>query len=458
MRFLNLTRDVEIGANSYLIEIANKRIVLDAGMHPKAIGDAALPQFELLGDDSIDAIFVSHSHHDHIGTLPVLLRRQPGARVFMTEATRQLSDIMLHNSVNVMLRQREEYSIPNYPLFGHREVETGARRWQACPIQTRCSFEGERLGPHANAEPSFEFYDAGHILGSVGVLIRTEGCTLFYTGDVNFEDQTLCRAARFPEEPLDVLIVETTRGDQETPAGLTRQTEEERLARELSAAFERGGCVLIPVFALGKTQELLALLHGLFRKGLLRNVPIYIGGLSTKLTEVYDRLAHCAPRLQPDLQIMETIAPFVIAGRSDGNPPINKPRIYALSSGMMTEKTLSNSFARRLVEQCDQSIFFIGYADPDSPAGAIRRASTGTPVVLDSQLPAQELRCSVREFSLSGHATRESIRAYVNRVRPKKVILVHGDQPAVNWFKQALSADLPESEILVPEPGIPLDL
>ena len=107
------------------------------------------------------------------------------------------------------------------------------------------------------------------------------------------------------------------------------------------------------------------------KKGLLATVPIYIGGLSTKLTEIYDRFAHSWPRLQPNLQLLDSVAPFVIAGRQ-ADPPIVKERIYALSSGMMTEKTLSNSFARRILEKPEHTLMFVGYADPDSPAGQIK--------------------------------------------------------------------------------------
>src|SRR4051812_17337690 len=98
--FTNLTRNIEIGANSYAVEIGGRRVVLDAGMHPRAEGGDATPQFELVPDDGADAIFLTHAHQDHVGCLPLIMRRQPRAPVFMTEATLRLSDVMLHNSVN----------------------------------------------------------------------------------------------------------------------------------------------------------------------------------------------------------------------------------------------------------------------------------------------------------------------------------------------------------------------
>ncbi|MEA3187588.1 MAG: cleavage and polyadenylation specificity factor subunit 3 [Chthoniobacter sp.] len=456
MLFTNLTRRIEIGANCYSIELGGKRIVLDCGMHPEQEGDEALPNFSLLPDDSVDAIILSHAHHDHLGALPLLMRRQPRAAVFMSEATRFLAEVMLHNSVNVMTRQREELGTQNYPLFTHREVDLCVKRWRPIPLRQRFSAEGERT--QDDGELTFEFHDAGHVLGAVGTLMRIGGRTLFYSGDVNFNDQTISRAARFPEEKIDVLIMETTRGDHATAPGFTREAEQARLARSFKQAFERGGAVLMPLFALGKTQELLAMLHDLKKTGQLANVPIYIGGLSTKLTELYDKLARSSARLKPELQILDAVAPFVIAGRASGDEPIRKGRIYALSAGMMTEKTLSNSFARRMMSDPAHSIFFVGYADPKSPGGKLRLAAPGDMIALDSKVRAQPLRATVERFDFSGHASRESIRDYVKKLAPKKVILVHGELPAVEWFQNALAADLPQSEVIAPTPGLPIEL
>lgn len=455
--FTNLTREVEIGANSYLLEAAGKRLILDSGLHPRFDGAEALPDFTPVADDSVDAIILSHAHQDHLGSIPVVMRRQPRAPVFMTEATRQLSDVMLHNSVNVMLKKREE-GVTSYPLFGHREVDAASRRWRPVPLHQPFDLTGERLRVDESAEVSVEFFDAGHILGSVGTLIRAEGRTIFYTGDVQFDDQTVSQAARFPEHPLDVLIVETTRGDRGTPEGFTRASEEQRLADAIKGAFDRGAGIMIPLFALGKTQEMLGMIYEFRRRGLLKHGPVYIGGLGTKLTEIYDKLAHQTPRLKRDLQLLDAVAPFTMAGKSAMETPLKGGRLYALSSGMMTEKTLSNAYARQVLSDPAHALFFVGYADPASPAGRIRSAAAGELVQLSPEFPAQPLNCQMEVFNFSAHASRETLRAYVNKVRPKKVILVHGDRPAIEWFRGTLTADLPGSEILTPTPGKTIEL
>jgi predicted metal-dependent RNase len=214
----------------------------------------------------------------------------------------------------------------------------------------------------------------------------------------------------------------------------------------------------MPLFALGKTQELLVMLNDFRRRGQIPNCPIYIGGLGAKLTEVYDSLAHSAPRLRPEMQILDTTAPFVLAGRGSHEAPIKPGRIYALSSGMMTEKTLSHTFAQRILSGPEHSLFFVGYADPDSPAGRIRAAAPGGELALDPGSGPQTIRCAVEQFSFSGHASRESIVEYVQKLSPRKIILIHGDPPAVAWFQQSLKNALPAAEIVCPTPGVVMEI
>src|SRR5476651_1318574 len=143
MLFTNLTRANEIGANSYLLDFeGDGRVVLDAGMHPRAEGGQGLPQLERLKFDSVETILVSHAHHDHTGALPLLMRDHPGARVFMSEATYYLADPLLHNSVQVMLKQKAEKNIAEYPLFTHRELDQVTRVWQACGLDRLWSPQG----------------------------------------------------------------------------------------------------------------------------------------------------------------------------------------------------------------------------------------------------------------------------------------------------------------------------
>jgi Cft2 family RNA processing exonuclease len=455
MEFVNLTRHVGIGSNCYWLRVGGKNIVLDAGSDPKIDGLGATPDLSPLPEGSVDAIIVTHAHQDHCGSLPFLTRREQDCPVFCTAPTARLMDTMLHNSVSVMVRQREELDLPEYPLYTHRGVELSSRSWVPCALRKRFNLRGEPSD--SDQEVTFEFHHAGHILGSAGVMIRYKGKSLFYTGDVCFEDQTIMCGADFPRSGVDYLVMETTRGDSPTPPAYSRQTEEERFGRAVSEAVGRGA-LTIPVFALGKSQELLAMLWRMRLHGLIPHLPLYIGGLSVKVTTTYDQLADMPPRRMQELQLLHEMAPYILSGREIQSASPRKRSIYALSSGMMTPNTLSNIFARRVLPDPNQSLFFIGYSDPESPAGRIRAAAPGDEIVLEENKPPVPLRCKVREFNFSAHANRELLRNYALLLKPSKVLLVHGDRPALEWFQLSLFKELHGSEILIPEHGKPVTL
>lgn len=450
MRFRNLTRRREIGANSYLLETGKHRIVLDAGMHPKAVGFEALPDFGPLPHASADAIVITHAHHDHIGSLPVLQRKQPETDIFMTEPTGEVTSAMLHNSVNVMTHQREEQGIHEYPLFTHRELDEIRARW----IYRECKKPFELGGTGMDCS----FHDAGHIMGSAGVLLREGAQTLFYTGDVNFEPQTISKAADFPVEGIDVLIIETTRGDHARPADYTRRGEKERMARVIRDTFDAGGSVLIPVFALGKTQEVMLMLHELHEQDLIPEMPVFIGGLSTKITVLYDHYADRVRRNYPGFRLLEDVT-MLVAPRHRRKQLTYQPRsIFALSSGMMTEGTTSNQFGWKFLNDPKNTICFVGYTDPESPGYRIRTAKEGDMIQMDEHLPPTQLRCRVESFDFSAHSTRESLADYAEKVAPKKLLLVHGEEPAQRWFASRFAQTLPGTEVIRPDRHQPVDL
>jgi Cft2 family RNA processing exonuclease len=448
MIFKSLCRHAGIGANSYLLETGSARVVLDAGMHPKHEGMDATPHFEFLEDGSVDSIVISHSHLDHVGTLPVFLRNQSQARIFLSPETAELAGALLHNSVNVMQSKRIEHGITDYPLFEHRELD-GIKE----SFETRGIEKPFDLDPAGTVRATF--HDAGHILGSVGVTIEAEGKRVMYTGDVNFEHSTLQKGAVFPEESVDALIVETTRGEQARDPEYDRRNEEDTLAEAIDNVLARGGSVLIPVFAMGKTQEVLGMLHRFKEEGLVpRRTPVYIGGLSTKMTHIYDRFSRDSRRHLPGFRFLKDMEIQGNGKKRKGPIPFLPGCIYALSSGMMSEKTVSNNFARQgLLENKKHGLFFVGYADGETPGGKIRAAEAGDMVELDPAFPSVPLNCEMRVFDFSGHSTRDAIADYIERVKPKKAILVHGDDGAVEWFREEIKRRLPDTEVIIPQPG-----
>lgn len=446
--FTNLSRASEIGSNSYLLDVDGTRVVLDSGMHPKKEGLQAKPDYTLIGAADPDAIFVTHAHLDHIGTLPCLQDEYPSAEVIMTAATAEIGETMLHNSVNVMTAKRQQEGVIEYPFFTHPELDHAARSWMVRPYN-----EPFRLGRRGGVLGTL--YDAGHILGSCGVHLESEGgTTIFYTGDVQFESQTLIPPADFPREHVDILIMECTHGATQRAAEYTRQAELDRFAKAIREVLEGNGAVLIPVFALGKSQELLYELNRMKAAGQIPDVPIYYGGLGAKVTELYDKLADSTPRNLPGYRLREHVETHGLPKKGVA-PLIASPgNIYLVSSGMMSEHTVSHSLAEQVLPHPADGILFVGYSDPDSPAGKVKATPHGEPVSLRAKGgQAYPLKCRIESFDFSGHATREALVEYACSLTPEKVLLVHGDPEALLWMQQQLQQALPQAEIIIPEPG-----
>lgn len=445
----SLCQAPEIGSNSYHLTLGDIGVVLDAGMHPKQMGLNAIPQYHLLAEDSVDAVFVSHAHLDHLGTLPVLQRMQSRAKVFMTPEVVDLGDALLHNSVNVMTSQGNELSIEGYPLFTHSELDEMGQVWQGRGY--RRPFE-----PLWDRDLKVTFRDAGHVLGSAGILLEGAGKRIFYTGDVQFSDQSLIQGADFADlGPLDALVVETTRGATPNPEGFDRGNEVTRLIEDMNVTLDRNGSVLIPVFAMGKTQEVLTMIQNAKEAGTMPDVPVTIGGLSTKMTAIYDRYAENANRCRTNFRILRDMDLRAGTRRRGQTVPIRyqERAIYALSSGMMSENTVSNGFARSFLPNPQNSLHFVGYSDPSTPSYQIRQAQKGDQVSLDRKKDPVALNCDVKEYNFSGHADRQQLLDFIVGTRAKKIFLVHGDPPASAWFKAQLELLLPQSEVSIPQPG-----
>ena len=299
MRVVNLNPDSDIGASSWFLQMDEFGLLMDAGTHPKREGRAALPLYSAIERENVDAIALSHCHHDHVGSLPVALRHFRDAQVLMTDLSYFLIERVLHNSVNVMLRQREEAGVNEYPLYTHEEVERIAERFQGLKYNRPIQWAAPRKNRRRPPSPTLEFFDAGHALGAAGILVRGQSQSVFYTGDVCFHDQTILNAANFSKVKADVLIMETTRGNHPVPPGMTRQTEAQRLTQAIERVLTDGGSILMPTFALGRTQEILAHLALMMADGKLRPRPIYIGGLGRVFTEIYDRARAPDPSATP---------------------------------------------------------------------------------------------------------------------------------------------------------------
>ncbi len=432
-----------IGASAWHVEMDGHGLLMDTGTHPKREGSSALPLYDVVRERPVDSIAITHCHHDHVGSLPVALRHFPRAHVMMTELSYFIVERVLHNSVNVMKRQAEELGIAEYPLYSHREVDELAPLFQGYRCNREIEWGAFEKAVSGKLSPTLEFYDAGHALGSAGIVVRGRQETLFYTGDVCMHDQTLLKAAQFGEVQADVMIMETTRGTREISANYSRTSEIEKLIDAIEAAFGRGGSVLIPTFALGRTQEILAMLALLMKQGRLREQPVFIGGLGRVFTEIYDLQSHRANRQHPNLQLNEALDLQVLDRDHAATIKLGKGRLFVMTAGMLSENTTAFELARRMINEPAHGIFFVGYADPDTPGGRLKAAKVGEKFHYSDSVGKLAKRCDVRDFDLG----------LVGQVAPRTLILCHGDPEARVWFEEHVLNRWPNIKILQPSPG-----
>ena len=446
MKLTDLNRDGGIGANSLFIQLGDLNLLVDCGLHPKKVGRAATPDFKPLRGVTLDLIIITHCHLDHIGSLPVVMRENPNTPVIMTTSSRMLIERMLHNSANVMLRQKEEDNIPDYPLFTHEEIDRCAKRMTGLPFGHAKHFRG------AKDEIEIILHPAGHVAGAAAIEIQHKHRGIFITGDVLFDAQRTLAGAKFPAGHFDTLITETTRGDTERPPEKLRGPEVARLISSINDTIQRGGSYLIPVFALGRMQEILAIIHDARKFGRVVECPIFGSGLGMDLADYFDEINRKTKHVQftrsivKDLKIKPT--PRKITAGED--PQQNA--LYIVSSGMMVENTPSYLLASGLAAHARNTIGFVGYCDPETPGGQLLAAKPGDTFVFEKSHVKVKLKAHVERFELSGHADREELLEFAVQTGARSIVLTHGDPPARAWFAEQLATQAPKSRVLDPNP------
>ncbi len=444
MKFTDLNPAEGIGSNCYLLEIGPFRIVVDAGMNPKEVGSAAIPSFGHLDGHELDLILLTHCHLDHLGTLPIVWRKFPQTPILCSRPSEILAPRMLRNSCTVMRRQRDELRIPEYPLYTYPEVEALGDHLQG--IQFNRPFHLAK----GDEELTVTLHPAGHIPGAAGATIEYKHRRIFITGDVLFRDQCILDGAEFPTEPCDTLIMETTHGIKVREEEYSREREADNLLQGINDTLENNGTVLIPVFALGRMQEVLTILNNARRERRLTKCPIFCSGLGLDLIDYFDTisrktgLVHFRRTVLKELEAKPLRYSF-----TPGKAP--QRGIYVVSSGMMVENTPSYAIAAALLDHPRNSIFFVGYCDPLTPGGQLLHAPKGAPFLFDALDYQAEIHARVEKFDFSGHADRNELMDYALLRDPRTIVLTHGDAPAREWFENSFAEVAPKLKVHNPK-------
>lgn len=448
MKLVDLSQEQDVGASCMFLEIGPFRLLIDSGLHPKKIGYGALPNFSLLKPNSLDFIILTHCHLDHLGSLPIVFKNQIQAKILTSIPSMTLAPRMLRNSYQVMLRQKEEENILEYPLYTKMDIEKIEKALVAMPYEIKRTFdkEGHQL--------QITFYTSGHLPGAAGCLLEYKHRKIFITGDVLFEEQSTLSGARFPDLTFDAIIMETTRGATSRISENTRNIEIDRLIKRINHTLDCNGSCLIPVFALGRMQEIFGIFHAARLSGQLKQCPIFCSGLGMDLVDYFENIAkktgliHFRKKMVTELNIQ----PF----KQDIFPgeDLKTKGIYLLSSGMMVEHTPSYTLASALMEHPHNSICFVGYCDPDTPGGILQNTKQEEEFVFKSLNYVAKVRARIEKFDLTGHAQREELLKFAIEAQPRAIVLTHGEPLARKWFEDTLATSLPTANIVNPIPGL----
>ena len=448
MRLTNLNTVDTIGANCLFAEIGPFNILVDAGINPKEEGRKCIPDFSLIDSVSLDFIIITHCHLDHLGSLPIAVRHHPEAEIITSVPTAIIAARMMVNSVNVMKRIREEKGINEYPLYTINEVVQIEQRVFPLPFRKPRVFEknGEKL--------EITLYPSGHIPGAAGIMFKYKHRKVFFTGDVLFQDMRILKGADFPKEPLDTLVMETTRGATQRMPGRDRKSEIDRLFRTMNRTLQHGGSVLLPVFALGRMQEILAIIHDAIKAGKLKPAPIFTSGLGMSLIDSFDIISRKTGLVNFRKSILHDLKAKPMKKKLEpGVDPANGG-IYVLSSGMLVEHTPSYSAAASMIHNPHNTFCFIGYCDPDTPGGKLLAHSHDEPFVFEKLNHVAPVRAQIERFDMSGHADRDELLEFAISTKARAIVLTHGDPEARDWFAEQLYENpvTSKSKIIDPKP------
>jgi len=416
-----------IGASCALLETDAANILVDCGIRFQP--GNALPDLASIAGKRVDAIVITHAHTDHTGALPVVCDAFPGTAVYATPPTVDLVSILLRDALRLMSSPDRDAEIP---LYAERQVDQALEAMRPVNAGEVVEVYGVRI----------RWFPASHILGASMVHVSTPAGQILFTGDYSVAAQATVPALARPSVPVDIVVSEATYGER---LHEDRAAAERRLLSQIRQVAVAGGRTLVPAFAIGRAQEILRILRWAFHKGELDPIPVYVDGMVRAVCDVYQRHPRWVSR-QMEAEIRHGRHPFY----TDEIRPIrspedrvraleDRPAVFVASSGMLSGGA-SVAYARALAPCPEDAILITGYQDEESPGRALLNLASGQgPRTLRLDGQTVEVACQVASYGLSAHADRLEMTGVLESLRPRTVVLVHGDESAKKSLSNALS-------------------
>lgn len=439
-----------VTGSQHLIEVNGKRILLDCGLYQGRRSEANQRNRNFPFDPaSVDVMVLSHAHIDHSGNIPNLVKRGYKGDIIATPATRDLCASMLMDSGHI--QERDAEFVNKRRKRDEAPVEAIYTQQDAAKSIESFSTQGYERPRQIAPGVTLTFRDAGHMLGSAYVILDIEDrdahrdVRLVFSGDIGRAGIPIIRDPQ-PMDGADVLIMESTYGDRTHPP---YEDDTKRMEQIVVETYKRGGSVLIPAFAVGRTQQIVYQLHQLRLKGDLPDMPIFVDSpLAIDVTSAYRMHPECyddeirgfideaGGRIDPfgfeDLTYTRSV---------DMSKKLNflrEPAIIIAASGMMEAGRILHHL-RNKIEDPRTTIMIVGF-QAENTLG--RRLVDREPHVrIFGEQYDNRARTEVLS-GFSGHADRDELIGWVGAMerKPKRTFLVHGEGPAQHSLAQAITA------------------
>jgi len=434
----------EVGRSCHLLTFRSTTILLDCGIHPGYDGMAGLPFFDRVDPSEVDVILISHFHLDHAASLPYFTERTGfRGRIFMTHPTKAVIRLLLGDYLRLMAMKRGGNSASHdggdANSASNPDVLYTEAELQSCVDKIELIDYHQTIDLNLPSGLKFHALNAGHVLGAAMFFIEIGGRTVLYTGDYSMEEDRHLMAAELPKYHVqpDLLIVESTYGVQ---VHASRAEREARFTGTIERIVTGGGRCLIPVFALGRAQELLLILDEYWSEHPhLQNVPIYYASkMASRALRVYRTYANMMNeriRCKMDLgnpfefQFIRNLKSIDVEGFDDRGASV----VFA-SPGML-QSGVSRQLFDRWATDPKNGVLIAGYAVEHTLAKEIMSQPKEV-VTLEGR--RQPLNCLVDYVSFSAHVDFVQNRDFITKVEPRNIILVHGAKEEMGRLKGAL--------------------
>ena len=401
----------EVGKSCIELIVDNKRYIMDAGIkfiqhgieYPKYLDKV----FEL------DGVFISHAHLDHSGALPMLEHKQLKCPVYLTSLTWKITNLLLQDSYHL------EKLKHIHPAYVERDINKIKNDLKFIKYDQEYETKDKQI--------KFQYLNSGHIPGGASILMKIGDKTLLYTADMNMEDTFLMVPSELDKltNNIDILITENTYGDRIHPE---RKDSIDGIIESIYDCIHGGGSALVPVFGVGRSQEILILLNKLDS-----NIPIYLDGMARKVTEL---ILNTDDKYVDNRDILEKMYKqvHIIQNRRERDQVAKKKGVVILTTSGMIQGGPSVSYTEHFINQKDNYIIMTGYQ---------ASGTNGRSILEDKMFYSHHNRfrvhCHIRKFDFSAHYGQDAIHKLITKINPKNLILQHGDVGAIeavaNWAK-----------------------